>query len=285
MPEKRSLRDYVHLARKAIRLNLDAENDEGGERRRVAKIAEQLKVSRSVVYRWINSYEKNGIIYGYKRPTGRRMKLERSQIADLFKNVVDNFPDRIGYPHALWSRQMIRTFIKDRYGISTNISTVSRLLHYINMTKDRRPSSRLGFLLYASPTDTILNNLKKIYSKAKKNYAEVCIANERVVPSEYYSNPNFKKGRRPLRCAWNMYYAIDRKNSMRFMVTTGRLNAVVFCAFLCRLVKCYPNKVFLVVDNHKVHTCRLVKDVAAELKDKLIIWIVSNEAIKPLLNE
>jgi DDE superfamily endonuclease len=55
-----------------------------------------------------------------------------------------------------------------------------------------------------------------------------------------------------------MISTLTNLGTLRFMVFEGALNAAIFLAFLQRLVKDAPRKVFLIVDNLRVHRARLV---------------------------
>ena len=67
------------------------------------------------------------------------------------------------------------------------------------------------------------------------------------------------KGRTPVvarpatRIARSMIAAVSNRGLMRFMLYEGALNAAGFIAFLRRLVRDVGRKVFLIVDNLKVH--------------------------------
>jgi hypothetical protein len=56
-----------------------------------------------------------------------------------------------------------------------------------------------------------------------------------------------------------MISAVSNRGLMRFMLYEGALNADLFIAFLRRLVKDAGQKVFLIVDNLRVHHARKVK--------------------------
>ena len=73
------------------------------------------------------------------------------------------------------------------------------------------------------------------------------------------------KGKTPVvsrtakRIAPSMIAAVSNRGLMRFMLYEGALNVERFLAFLRRLVKDAGRKVFLIVDNLKVHHARKVE--------------------------
>jgi DDE superfamily endonuclease len=72
------------------------------------------------------------------------------------------------------------------------------------------------------------------------------------------------RGRTPVvprtakRIAQSMISAVSSRGLMRFMLYDGALNVERFIAFLRRLIKDADQKVFLIVDNLKVHHARPV---------------------------
>jgi transposase len=66
-------------------------------------------------------------------------------------------------------------------------------------------------------------------------------------------------GRSARRIRQSMISAVSNRGLMRFMLYDGALNVARFLTFLRRLIKDAAQKVFLVVDNLKVHHARKVK--------------------------
>ena len=66
-------------------------------------------------------------------------------------------------------------------------------------------------------------------------------------------------GRTAKRITQSMISAVSNRGLMRFMLYDGALDADRFLTFLRRLIKDAGQKVFLIVDNLKVHHARKVK--------------------------
>ena len=66
-------------------------------------------------------------------------------------------------------------------------------------------------------------------------------------------------GRTAKRISQSMISAVSNRGLMRFMLYDGALDVARFLTFLRRLIKDAEQKVFLVVDNLKVHHARKVK--------------------------
>ena len=66
-----------------------------------------------------------------------------------------------------------------------------------------------------------------------------------------------------------MISTVTNRGTLRFMLYEGALNAALFLAFLQRLVRGAVGKVFLIVDNLKVHKAGRVQAWVAQHRDKI----------------
>ena len=69
---------------------------------------------------------------------------------------------------------------------------------------------------------------------------------------------------------------------MRFMIYTSGFNADVFLNFLRRLIYRQKNKIFIILDNHKVYHCKKAVDWLEKYKDKIEVFFLP--AYAPELN-
>jgi hypothetical protein len=67
----------------------------------------------------------------------------------------------------------------------------------------------------------------------------------------------------------SMISAVNNRGLMRFMCFKGALNAGLFIIFLGRLIKDAPGKIFLIVDNLRVHKAVKVNKWVEEHKDEI----------------
>src|SRR6202044_381689 len=72
------------------------------------------------------------------------------------------------------------------------------------------------------------------------------------------------------------------QGSLRFMIFDDTFTKEVFLTFLERLIRKATSKIFLIVDNHKVHHAKQVKAWVEENKDKIEIFYLP--AYSPELN-
>jgi transposase len=85
-------------------------------------------------------------------------------------------------------------------------------------------------------------------------------------------------GRTAKRVSKSMISAVSNRGQMRFMFYDGGLNADRFIAFLRRLIKDATRKVFLIVDNLKVHHARKVMAWAASHTHEIELFYLPSYA-------
>ena len=108
-----------------------------------------------------------------------------------------------------------------------------------------------------------------IEARAKREKAEIHWGDETGLRSDDTKGRGYSpRGKTPVRAAKgtpekiNMISSITKHGKVRFMFFHGGLNAAKFIEFLKRLVKDSRKKVFLIVDNLRVHHSRKVKQWA-----------------------
>ena len=74
------------------------------------------------------------------------------------------------------------------------------------------------------------------------------------------------------RFSTSMISAIANQGQLRFMIYKGGLNIDIFLTFLKRLIKDAQKKVFLIVDNLRVHHAKLVQEWLNEHKNEIELF-------------
>jgi transposase len=72
----------------------------------------------------------------------------------------------------------------------------------------------------------------------------------------------------------SMISTVTNRGTLRFMIYEGALNAALFLAFLQRLVRSARRKVFLIVDNLKVHHARPVQAWVAAHRERIALFFL-----------
>lgn len=113
------------------------------DRRRVMDLAEEARVTRGSVNRWLRWYEAlgtDGLLTGV--PPGAAPRLTDAQRTELTA-LVEAGPLTAGYQSGVWTGPMIGDLIEQRFGVSYHSHHIPRLLHQLGFSV-QRPRKRLA---------------------------------------------------------------------------------------------------------------------------------------------
>lgn len=248
------------------------------------EVASILEVSRTSVVRWLRNYRQKGM-NGLKQKTrgrrhGQKRRLDREQERSIQRMLVDKTPDQLKLPFALWTRRTVQEAIAEHYGVKLPIRTVGEYLHRWGFTP-QKPVKRA----YEQQPERVRKWLDEEYPsialKAREERAEILWGDETGISSEDNRGRGYApKGRTPVvygpgkRFSASMISAINNQGKMRFMVYEGALRVDKFLKFLRRVIKDAGRKVFLVVDNLRVHHAIKVRKWIDKHKDKIEIFFL-----------
>jgi transposase len=235
-----------------------------------------LGMARRSIYRWLSAYNNGGIdALRAKKLFGRPPKITPSQIKWIYRTVTGKNPLQLKFEFALWTREMIRVLIKQRYGISMSVVSVGRLLAKLGLT-----CQRPLFRAYQQDSELVDQWMQQEYprlaARAKAEGAEIFFADEAGIRSDYHAGTTWApRGQTPkvmatgARFGLNMISAISKKGAMRFMVTDKTVGADIFCEFIDRLIHNQKKRIYLIVDGHPVHRSLKVKEHVESLNGKI----------------
>jgi transposase len=250
------------LRRRALVLILEQGLSQG-------EAARAVGVQRQTVNIWLGRYRAQGAdgVLDGRRVSPRRGKglLTADEAGQVRGWIRDRTPDQLKLPFALWTSRAVRDLIALRFGKTLGLSTVQLYLQRWSMTpqkplvraRERRPAAIAAWLGQHYPS---------IARRAKAEGAAIYWGDETGIANQDQIGRSYApKGRTPVvartakRITQSMISAVSNRGLMRFMFYEGALNADRFIAFLRRLAKDAGQKVFLVVDNLKVHHAAKVK--------------------------
>ncbi len=129
----------------------------------------------------------------------------------------------------------------------------------------------------------------EIQKQARKEKAEIYWGDETGVRNDCQHNRGYSpKGKTPIvtinakRFSINMISAINNRGTVRFMMYEQNMNARVLLRFMMRLIKDAGRKVFLILDNLRVHHAKLVKAWVERHKSEIELFYLP--AYSPDLN-
>jgi transposase len=234
-----------------------------------AQAAQVVGVQRQTVNGWLQRYRsqgEEGVLDG-RRVSPRRCKgrLTAEEAGKVQGWITDRMPDQLKLPFALWTSRAVRDLILLRLSKRLGLSTVQLYLRRWGMTpqkplaraKERQPAAIEAWLEQIYPA---------IAKRAKAEEAAIYWGDETGISNQDQIGRSYApQGQTPVvartarRLTQSMISAVSNRGLMRFMLYDGALNADRFIAFLRRLSKDAGQKVFLIVDNLKVHHANKVK--------------------------
>ena len=234
-----------------------------------AEIADSLNISYQAVSRIIRAYKKEGMHSVKEKTRGRKYGEKRSltpqQEKEIQRIIIDKCPDQVKIAACLWTRAAIQKLIKDKYGITIPLRSISNYLERWGMTCQRptkKAYSQDDVKLKAFMNETY----PAIAAKAKKESAEIYWGDETGINNQEYHVRGFApKGQTPTVPSFskvekiNMISAINKKGTCRFMCYEDSMTQQRFITFLTRLIHDAEKKVLLIVDNLRVHHGKLVQ--------------------------
>jgi len=248
------------------------------------EVGEALEVARGTIGRWWGIYQREGMDGLKPKKRGRRhghqRRLDREQERSIQRMLVDKTPDQLKLPFALWTRKAVQEAIAEHYGVKLPIRTVGEYLHRWGFTP-QKPVKRA----YEQQPERVKKWLDEEYPgialKAREQKAEILWGDETGISSEDNRGRGYApKGRTPVvygpgkRFSASMISAINNQGKMRFMVYEGALRVDTFLKFLRRVIKDAVRKVFLVVDNLRVHHAIKVRKWIEKHKEKIEIFFL-----------
>jgi len=237
---------------------------------RIEQIAAILDVNSRTVYRWWQLYRRGGVksirILKRGRPTGACRRLTVEQEKQVQRLIRDKQPDQMKLPFALWSRIAVQQLIQQLWAMRMPIRTVGEYLKRWGFTP-QKPLRRA----YEQNPKRVKQWLEQQYPgiamRAKQEDAEIQWADETgLCNGSYYGRsyapcgktPAIRLPAKPQRI--NLISTVTNQGKVRFMVYRDTMKAQTLIRFMRRLIKDVGRKVFLIVDNLRVHHSKLVRE-------------------------
>jgi transposase len=246
------------------------------------EIGELVGVHDLTVGRWIRAYQSGGASAlksqsrGRRSGTGRGLSLEQESL--IQKRIMDKTPDQLKLAYALWARQAVLEIIKRETGIKLAIRTVGKYLSLWEFI----PQKPLEKAYEQSPTQVkkwLEKNYPEIKAQAKLADAEIYWGDETGIRNNAQHERDYApRGKTPIirlnakQESTNMVSAINNQGKVRFQVYGGNMNADVLIDFMKRLTKDAERKVYLILDNLRVHHAKVVKAWLENNREKIEVF-------------
>jgi transposase len=252
--------------------------------KRQKEVALLLGVNKNSVNIWHMNYKKYGSKSFKEKPRGHKQGdgrlLTPKQEKQVQRMIIDKMPEQLKLPFALWTRRAIKDLIKRQYGITIAIRTMGDYLHRWGFTP-QKPEKRAYEQNPKAVAKWLKNEYPTIKKKAKQDNAEIHWGDETGVRNDcQYGRSYAPEGKTPTitkmakRISLNMISTVTNQGKVRFMTYNGTMNSAMLIKFLKRLTKEKKRKIYLILDNLKVHHSKPVKEWADDNKEKIILYFL-----------
>ncbi len=256
------------------------------------EIAQIVGVHDNTIWKWGKKYEAEGAKALKAQKRGRRegtqRSLDSSQEAKIQKLISDKTPDQLKLTFALWTRQAVQELIRLHCGFQMPIRTVGEYLKRWGFTP-QKPLRRAYEQRPAEVQKWLEGEYPAIAQRAKRESAEIHWGDETGVRSDSQHGRSYApKGKTPVirlsakRTSINMISTVTNQGKVRFMIYKETMNAKLLIKFLQRLIKDADKKIFLILDNLRVHHAKPVKEWLSEHTEEIEVFFLP--AYSPELN-
>jgi transposase len=246
------------------------------------EISEIVGIHLTNVCKIFKAYEKDGPNAIKAKKRGRKQgscrTLAPEQEKRLKKAITDNTPDQLKFPFALWTRMAVKELINQLFSIDMPIRTVGEYLIRWGFTP-QKPLRRAYEQNPKAVQKWLDEEYPEIVEMAKKEQAEINWGDETgLCNADQRGRCYAPKGKTPVirlnakRESVSLISAITNQGKVRFMLYDKAMNAQVFIKFCSRLIKDAGKKVYLILDNLRVHHCKIVKEWIEKHKDQIQLF-------------
>ena len=213
------------------------------------------------------------------RKTGEKRSLEPEQEKEIRNTIIDKTPEQLKLKGCMWTRKNIAELIKQLYGMDMPLSTLGYYLERWGFSV-QRPTEKA----YKQDPEKVERWLNETYpsiaAHAKAEDAEIYWGDETGVQNtaDYLrgyapigQTPVIEK--EPQKFKANLLSAISNKGKVRFMIC-DKLSPDKLIDFMRRLVRDTGRKVFLILDNLRIHHAKKVSEWLDKRKDQIEVFFL-----------
>ena len=260
--------------------------------RKQVEVAEIIGVRPATISDWWKTYKvggKKALKLRHPGPIkGTNNLLSVKQEQEIQRLIIDKTPDQLKLPFVLWDRKAVVELIKNQYNIVIAIRTMGKYLLRWNFSP-QRPVKRAYEQQPKAVQRWLDEEYPKIQKRAQQEHGEIHWGDETSFRNDHHYGRGYSpKGKTPVvrlsakRVSSNMISSITNQGKVRFMIYDKNMNAQVLIKFLKRLIKVSNSKIFLILDNLRVHHANLVREWLEGKEDKLEIFFLPSHS--PELN-
>jgi transposase len=226
-------------------------------------------------------------VRGRNRGDGR--VLSEAQEKTVQRMIIDQRPEQLKMDFSLWSRAAVGQLIEQEFGIKLQVRSVGKYLARWGFTP-QKPIKRAYEQSPAAVQAWLETEYPAIEQRARAEGAEIHWGDETALVNTDVRGRSFApKGKTPVAMAiggtrqkLSMIATVTNQGKARWMIIDDAFDAEKLIEFLQALVKDAGRKVFLILDNLRVHHSKLVKAWVAEHSEQIELFYLPSYS--PQLN-
>lgn len=249
----------------------------------VKDIAALLGIAQGTVRSAAKAAQDGGLKALAPKPTGRAVgqmrRLTPEQELHIQRLICQNRPEQLKLTFALWTRAAVMLLVQQELGIDLPIRSMGEYLRRWGFTP-QKPIKRA----YEQRPEAVKQWLDEQYpaiaQRAKAEDAEIHWGDETAVVNTDVRGRGYQpRGQTPVALAvggtrhkLSMISTVTNQGKARWMIVEDAFNSDKLIEFLKALIQDAPKKVFLILDNLRVHHSKPVKAWLAEHKEQIEVF-------------
>ena len=246
-------------------------------------IAVALGIARGTVRNAVKAAQAGGLQALAPKPTGRapgeQRRLSAEQELHIQRLICKNRPEQLKLTFALWSRAAVLLLVRQEFGIELPIRTMGEYLKRWGFTP-QKPIKRAYEQRPGAVRAWLTENYPAIAARAKTEDAEIHWGDETAVVNTDVRGRGYQpKGQTPVAYAvggyrhkLSMISTVTNQGKTRWMIVEDAFNSDKLIEFLVALVKDADRKIFLILDNLRVHHSKPVKAWLSGHKERIEVF-------------
>jgi transposase len=219
-----------------------------------------------------------------RKGTGRPRALTAAQERQVFGWVNGKNPRQYGFDFGLWTRQIVRELVEQKFGVRLSLASIGTLLARLGLTAQKP-------LQQAYQRDPVAvarweqETYPAIVRQAKREKAEIYFWDESGFRADAVQGRTWGvKGRTPVvsvpgqRQGISAASAVNSKGGFWFAIYPGGLNGEKFVGLLRQMMKGRRRPLHLVLDGLPAHKTKAVRAYVDGLKGKLTLHFLPGYA-------
>lgn len=254
------------------------------------EVAKCLGVRPNTVTDWSRKYEKLGVkglregIRGVK--SADKKLLSDAQELAVQRMIVDKMPDQLKLDFALWTRKAVTELVAREFGVHLSVRTMGDYLKKWGFTP-QKPKKRAYEQCPKKVQKWLDEEYPQIKKRAKEEKAAIHWGDETGIKNSCNHGRSYApKGKTPVKSSMskrfsvNMISTVTNQGKVQFMIYSDTMNADKLIEFMKQLIKGSNQKIFLILDNLRVHHSKVVKAWLnePEIKDQIEVFFLPSYA-------